>query len=172
MPKYNRVLEGQLGTLDANVKRHLVEIAGPKIERALLLDANELRYRIAGASPVNLRPNKLQGKKKGYGPLWKSIVAKPLKRKIDGMPAVFVAIDRKIAFYAEMVEFGHKLVKKVKQGLIAGLLSKKGYTGKKVPVVIGHVPARPFFRPAVRAFRRMPNTEAALKEIIKRTKSL
>lgn len=191
MASYNRVLSAQLNKLDITIKRHLAEIGGPEVAQGLLDDAQLLAAMIRMNVPFRLpdtigRARKLMRYhygKQGYGPLRKAIVAKLFKRKFDGMPGAFVAIDRKMAFYAEMVEFGHKLIKKVAvenpgtriisyfNSLLGRQVKRHQKNPHKIPVVIGHVPAHPFFRPAVRAFRRLSNTEAALKRIIERTKA-
>jgi len=45
--------------------------------------------------------------KKKTGALGKAIVAKKFRYKIKGQPAAFVAVDRRKAPHAHLVEFGH-----------------------------------------------------------------
>ncbi len=142
--------------LDFNIKAHLAQFHGKEIEEALLQDARALRNLIRARTPIGETGN-----------LRKSIVAKILKsNSVRLMPVAFVAIHYRYGPHAHLVEYGHKLVKKIKEGFLTQLFSKKGYTGKLKSIVIGHVPAHPFFRPAVAMFRRMQFTEMAIQKLL------
>lgn len=80
--------------------------------------------------------------KRKTGNLERSVVAKTfarkryimtLARKIIMNPAAFVAIHYRLAPHAHLIEFGHTVVR----------------NGK----VVGHAPARPFFRPTIESLR-------------------
>lgn len=80
------------------------------------------------------------------GRLRSSPVAKKFKRQNKLMPAVFVAIDRKIAPHAHLVEFGHRMRGHTSKGFW-------GF-GKVKGELIGQVGARPFFRPVIKKWRK------------------
>lgn len=83
------------------------------------------------------------------GNLKKSVKVKTLKRFSSKQPApAIVAIDRKKAPHAHLVEYGHALVR-----------------GGKV---IGHVPAHPFFRPGIdaKAGEALKQIEAGLTKLV------
>ena len=75
---------------------------------------------------VKVRKNTPRGP---TGRLKRSVVAKKLKRQFGQAAPAIVAMDRKKAPHAHLVEFGHAIVK----------------NGQ----VIGHVPAHPYFRNTV-----------------------
>jgi len=77
------------------------------------------------------------------GNLKKGIVAKKFKTKIKGQPAAFVAIDRKIAPHAHLVEYGH---------------------GGPNPA-----PPHPFFRPTLDEFANGTEIEQTVASAITKT---
>jgi len=168
---FYRSIEEQAQSLDAAVVRHIAQIEGPEIANALVKDGQALASKMSAKAPES-RPGresgqarKFRGAKPGYERLKKAPVAKLFKNQTPGKQAVFVALDRKVAYQGHLVEFGHKLVKRMKMTVKAGFTS----ASLKTKRVIGKVAAKPFFRPAFRAFKSLPNTEAALKRIIERT---
>lgn len=168
---FYRSIEDQTKKLDAAVVRHLAQIEGPEIANALVKDGQVLAGKMSAAAPESRsgkesgQARKFRGVKPGYDRLKKAPVARLFKKQIPGKPAVMVALDRKVAFQGHLVEFGHKLVKRMKMTVKAGFTT----ASLKTKRIIGKVAAKPFFRPAFRAFKGLPNTEAALKRIIERT---
>jgi HK97 gp10 family phage protein len=74
------------------------------------------------------------------GRLKEAVIAKMLPRRGPGPASAIAAVDRKKAPHAGLVEYGHRLVRKGK--------------------VIGNVPAKQYFRPAV------DETQAAVTELV------
>ena len=80
--------------------RRLIEVVDErKMETGLMNPARRLKDELSRNAP--------QGP---TGNLKRSPVAKKFRRKIKSSPAVFVAIDRKIAPHAHLVEFGTKFM--------------------------------------------------------------
>lgn len=167
---FYKSIEEQSKDLDAAVVKHLAALHGPAVTAALLKDGETLKRKIQGNAPESTRKNmsgqarKYRGVKPGYGKLKDAVVAKAFKNQQPGSPAVFVALDRKIAFQGHLVEFGHKLVKRAAMSIRTGFMTATA----RVMRVVGKVAPKKFFRPAVKSFKGMPHTEAALKRIIER----
>jgi len=121
--------------------KHLTEIIDDrKIVTGLLNVAKIFQEKIKAAAPKGPTLN-----------LVKSVIVKKFRIKIKGAPAVFVAIDRKIAPHAHLVEYGTKglryptkKAKKVKPGEGWLMITSKG--GFAYVEHTGQMPANPFFR--------------------------
>lgn len=108
-----------LGSLQANMERLARDIDGGDLENGFLEIGKMLKDRLKENTPVGKSVKKkkrrilFQGIQVGEeeinmrGALKKSWRAKKFKGKKPGSPAVFVAMDRKVAAYGSNVEFGH-----------------------------------------------------------------
>lgn len=117
------------------------------IEQIYLKGVRKMARAIRRKTPVGVGTRK-------PGSLKKAVKAKLLDRVGNNARNAIVAVDRKTAPHAHLVEFGHVLYKGSK---------KKG--GR----VIGHVPAHPYFRPGVDETARpvLSETTQALNALIK-----
>lgn len=179
----------QWKSLDIGVRKHLLQIEGPTIQRAILKDAQELQGRVLKMTPIGTKKPKYRGQKPGYGPLRNAVVAWPFKKKIPGRVSAFVAVDQKIAWYGRMVEYGHRIGTR-KTGYLQKM-KKKGsrlkpggyyagagalYSTRKgtfIERMLGMhsfkwVSAHPFFGPAKKGFQ-MKNLLRELRRIIQQT---
>lgn len=136
-------LEG-LGPLKQEFKA-LAEMPKSKaVEIGLLRAAKKLRNKVRAAAPMGPTGN-----------LRRSIIAKSFKQKSENNPAVFIAIDSKIAPHAYWVEFGishdrypGKQSKKIKQGETWHTTLSKGV--RKIEHT-GKMPANSYFRKTIDA---------------------
>lgn len=151
---------------------------GDRIQKKLLEGAIGLRDKIRAAAPLGKpHPQSVFGKRAGTtrmvggGALRRGIVAKKYKYYTPGNPAVFVAIDMRIAPHAYLVEYGARqsgtaiAVPGFFRGYLTGRKALKfwsgtGRSGGKMEQYAawakpGPMPAHPFFAPTVERNRRI-----------------
>ena len=126
-------LEG-LPLLLEQFKRISQSQEGLEMENRLLKVAEGLAHKIRSNVPKGETRN-----------LEKSVVAKKFKNKIKGAPAAFVAIDRKVAPHAHLVEYGTKGIRMAKKTALRFFVGGQVIFAK----FVGAMPAQPFFRQTV-----------------------
>jgi len=126
-------IEG-LPLLVAQFKQIAQSVEAQEMENRLLEVGEDLRNKIQREVPKGETKN-----------LFNSIVCKKFERKIKGNPAVFVAVDRKIAPHAHLVEYGTKGLRLAKKGVMKFFVAGLAIFARSV----APMPAQPFFRSTV-----------------------